>query len=915
MEMNNFDIFGLNETWLDDTISDLDISIPGYIVIRNDRNRRGGGVCLYIRDHLKFETLIKPQNDVESIWAHVGEKSDSFVVCCMYRPPGSSVEYYNAMIDELMHFRKDHELLLLGDLNFDYKFDELLYSRPIYHIESLFGLTQLVLSPTRVTPTSSTLIDVILSSMPERHTGTRVIKFGASDHYCVETKMQLLKKSQHQNKQCHNVLHYRDYKSFSIDAFVNDVKESMADLLSNDVPDDLLSQRWDEFKNKFLEYSDKHAPLVTQRLKNRHNNWMDHDILKLMYERDHVKEKAVKTKSSDMWDEYKRIRNSINSKIRMKKKAFYEKEYNDCKGSPKKIWKFLNKVTKKNVHDPPKGVTADEFNCYFSSIGSDTVRSLSQVDSEIPWKGPVTDKVFTFDDVQLISVQKLLSNLGDRKSMDILNIDSYLLWLVREHIAPFLTKLFNCSLRTGIFPNDWKRARVSPIYKGKGNTDDKGNYRPISVIGHLSKLFEKEVQKQLMAYLVENNFISIDQSAYRKYHNTQTSLHRVTDEWIDNICDNLLTGVCLLDIKKCFDTIDHDILLKKLSFYGIKEAEARWFKSYLTDRSMTVKCNGQLSDETFVNIGVPQGSILGPLLFTLFINDLSQHIHLGVANLYADDVLLYCTSDSVSDLNEKLQICLNDVSNWYCGNKLVLNADKSNVMFIASKSELLKNNAELNIKLHSKALEHCKKSKYLGVTIDENMNWDKHISNLCKSLYIKIAQLSRVKCILPSHLLLKIFNSTLQPCFDYGITVWGSTTACNIAKVQHLQNYAARVITGNFDYINSRGVELVKSLGWMTIKQRFYYFQAILLFKCIHGLAPDYLVNEITMLFEVNGFNTRSHDMNVYLPLPPNEFYKRKCMYNGAVIWNNLPSHLKDMNNIDCFKRHLKKHVYTVFNE
>ena len=203
-------------------------------------------------------------------------------------------------------------------------------------------------------------------------------------------------------------------------------------------------------------------------------------------------------------------------------------------------------------------------------------------------------------------------------------------------------------------------------------------------------------------------------------------------------------------------------------------------------------------------------------------------------------------------MNEKLQLCLNDVSNWYTGNRLVLNADKSNVMFIASNTQLRNHHSELNIMLDHKKLDHCTESKYLGLTIDNAMSWEKHISNLCKSLYMKIAQLSRAKGVLPPHLLLKVFNSTIQPCFDYGITVWGNTTAYNLAKVQHIQNYAARVITGNFDYINNRGIDLVRSLGWMAIKQIFLCFQSILMFKCVHGLAPDYLVNEVIMSFEMN---------------------------------------------------------------
>ena len=353
----------------------------------------------------------------------------------------------------------------------------------------------------------------------------------------------------------------------------------------------------------------------------------------------------------------------------------------------------------------------------------------------------------------------------------------------------------------------------------------------------MAKIFEKEVQKQLMTFLIENNFISIDQSAYRKFHNTQTSLHHVTDDWIDNMCDNLYTGICFLDIKKCFDTIDHNVLIEKTSYYGIIEKEQSWFQSYLENRALVVKCNGKMSDESQVNIGVPQGSVHGPVLFMIYVNDLSQHIHIGTSNLYADDALICCTDSTISGLNKILQKCVDDVCIWYNGNKLGVNAAKSNAMILASP-HLLKNCDEnVSMILNGSDIEDCKHADYLGLTIDNNLTWDQHIDKICRSLSFKVSRLARAKRILPAYLLLKIYNSVIQPSFDYGITIWGNTTESNLAKVQHIQNYAARIVTRNFDYKNYRGIDLVHSLGWMNIKQRFEYFQCILMFKYIHGMS------------------------------------------------------------------------------
>ena len=236
---------------------------------------------------------------------------------------------------------------------------------------------------------------------------------------------------------------------------------------------------------------------------------------------------------------------------------------------------------------------------------------------------------FEFHLVNEKSVREELLNLGSDSSTDVLGFDSKLLKLSAFEIAPVLCRLFNISLVTSVIPEDWKLAKVTPIFKDKGEKSDMNNYRPISVIGHIPKLLEKQVHKQLLNYFQDHKFISIDQSAYLKHHNTQTALHRVTDDFIDNISCNTFTGVCSFDIKKCFDSIDHDLLLTKMKLYGIINDELKWFESYLYERKQIVKCHNKCSEKRKICVGVPQGSVLGPLLLIIFVNDISQHVGLS----------------------------------------------------------------------------------------------------------------------------------------------------------------------------------------------------------------------------------------------------------------------------------------------
>lgn len=395
------------------------------------------------------------------------------------------------------------------------------------------------------------------------------------------------------------------------------------------------------------------------------------------------------------------------------------------------MWKKINNLLGKNTHESaPKEISANNFNSFFANIGRTVIDStnISNAPPAMPWKNPPCVYKFKFECVQICDVYKMLSKLSTNSSIDCIGFDSKLLFLAREVIAPILTVIINSSLANGTVPHDWKFARVTPVYKGKGSKNDVNNYRPISVIGHVAKLTERVVQHQLLSYLLSHDLISIDQSAFRPKHSTQTALHRVVDAWLDNMQDKMLTGVCFLDIKKCFDTIDHELLLRKLMLYGIENVEWKWFNEYLKDRSQFVRHNG-VSLTEYVNAGVPQGSALSCVLFTIFINDLSQFSGDCTCNLYADDAVIYCHDSNNARIQQKLQNSVLNVSEWYNGNRLALNAQKCEVMVLKTKRSNASDN--LDIVLNDVHLNQVKCSKYLGLNIDHNLSWNEYISCLC----------------------------------------------------------------------------------------------------------------------------------------------------------------------------------------
>ena len=252
------------------------------------------------------------------------------------------------------------------------------------------------------------------------------------------------------------------------------------------------------------------------------------------------------------------------------------------------------------------------------------------------------------------------------------------------------------------------------------------------------------------------------------------------------------------------------------------------------------------------------GSVLGRFCsLSIYVNDINRHVHLGSCSIYADDTLIYCTGNNITELKYNIQKCVTDVHEWYESNKLVINTSKSNVMLLTTR-QMLSNmrDTALNVFIGNHKLPQCNSIKYLGVDIDNVLSWNLQTDSISKKLVFIISRLSRLKPVLPSQMLMYIYTSIIQPKIDYAISIWGYTTAHNINKVQRLQNRAARILTGNFDYVNTRCIDLVKNLGLMNVTQRRDYFMIIMMFKSIHGLVPDYAMRLLcsgTLLIEQRG--------------------------------------------------------------
>ena len=566
-------------------------------------------------------------------------------------------------------------------------------------------------------------------------------------------------------------------------------------------------------------------------------------------------------------------------------------------------------IPKFNLKSIPKSLSPDHFNAYFVNVPADINKDFPESEQPPPWKGPESVHNFNFTYFSPKSVLVELEKLDNTPGLDILNMDRKLLYISSKIIAPSLCKTLNNTISSGFIPAIFKRARVTPVFKNGDDSDINipSDYRPISVIAHLAKILERLIKNQLIKFLEDTKVISSDQSAYLKGHSTQTSLHRVIEDIHENIDAGEFSAACLFDISKCFDSINPRLLLSKLEKYGIRNKALDWFKSYLTDRTQAVYCHGELSCLKKVKFGVPQGSILGPFLFLLFINDISSFAANDcITNLFADDLINYASDKDPVKLQERLQNSVNGICKWYYDNRLRVNPKKSKLIIFGSKKQLLDPRLRsFSISYEGTKIPRVSDVLYLGLKITETLDWDKHITYQCGILNRKIFHLNQLRKFgCPKSLLIKIYKTYIQSKIDYALTLWGCAPQIYLRKVQRLQNRAARYISGNFDYINSRGLDILRALKLPNIHERRDYFITKLMFQSIHGLAPNYLSDRIIMKEDIRNYQLRdANDVDVYLPRANKEFFKSSLMFLGGTLWNALPSTVKNSTSLNAFKR------------
>ena len=912
-------MISFSETHLTPNVSGSEIAIDGYTIFRKDRvnQAKGGGVIMYVLDSLI--TTRRPDlesSSVESIWIELSiRKSRSILLGTIYRPPVGS-QYlkagFNSEFEESLDsaLAEEKEIILMGDLNANYlsrqKCDGL--SKDLKALIKSMGTSQLIKEATRITKNSNTLIDVILSTHPHNIPLQCVIPLGISDHSmigCVRKTNSLKFKSR--------TIKCRNYSKYDKETFNNDLKSVSFDTVfscSN------VNNAWSNFKSIFLDICGKHAPLITKKIRGSKCPWLTSEVSKLINTRQYQLRKAKRSGLDEDWSNYRKSRNQVTAAIRSAKASYNRKLIEENLDCPRSFWKTIKKVlpnkSKSNSISQIKvdnNVYTDKLDIsnlfckYFSSVKSrvanEIIRCFSTEQSST--SSYPKDK-FQLSAVSNGFVYKYLTQLKASKATGLDCIPARLLKDGAIYITASLTYIINLSISTQQFPQEWKHSKIIPLYKD-GSREDMDNYRPISVLPVTSKILEKAVHQQLVDYLEKNTLLSDYQCGFRKKHSTQSAVTFLTDSIRKNMDKSLITGALFIDFRKAFDTIDHVKLLEKLGSFGICDEEYYWMKDYLSNRQQSVSLGDILSDPQPVLSGVPQGSLLGPLLFTLYTTDLPSCIEKANVLMYADDTVIFYGSSNYKDIIAVLNAEISRLADWSSLNELYIHPKKTEYVMFGTAQKLNRiDTADVSshdVLLGDKVLERKSFYKYLGVYLDEHLSFKEHTLRLFSKVSSQLSLVSRLRNNLTMLAAERIYKAMILPKLDYCDIVWNINLApTRLKKLERLQIRAAKIVLQESSMSDE---QLLSTLRWKTLYSRSVIHRLIFVFKCLKGNnGPAIFSNYFKILNHSQV--TRRNGIDLVIPVIRTEAGKKGCFYAGVNDYNSLQSDIKSINSLLIFK-------------
>ena len=914
---HKFNIVALTETWLKEHNTNLYIP-EGYdheFLIRN--NKDGGGVSLMISNEINYKIrsdLNTNTVDFQLLWIEITENSQmnskNTIIGVIYRRPGSDIETFNELLGKVLETIKNENKTCIhtGDYNLDLlKTDSHQLTNEFLNLNFAHSYIPLITKPTRVTPTSATLIDNIFTNNLDNNNFTNGILINdISDHF---PTIYIT----------HKYIYTPDGEPTRLKRSVNATNkklftETITQIDWSNVHNEPDAQKsYSKFHEKFTQAFQTCFPL--RKVKTGYCNklpWITPGLKKSIQKKHSLYAKYLKNSSRYNETIYKKYKNKLNHIMRSTERQYYQNELKKSQNNMRKSWQILKSVINKKkatqkpgrflingqLVDNPK-LIANAFNDFFINIGQVLDRKIPRTQTNpntfIPRRYSINIQL---DPATEPEITKIIDNLREcATGWD--DIPAIVLKENKNIIKGTLMHIINTSLSTGIFPSELKIANVIPLYKA-GENEQITNYRPVSLLTTLSKIYEKIIYKRILDFLKEHNILYKNQFGFREKNSTYMAIINLLDCVINSLDEgNMATGI-FIDFSKAFDTVNHRILINKLDTYGIRGTANKLIDSYLDNRKQYCTYIGEKSDYKTMKCGVPQGSILGPLLFLLYINDLAEIFTNIKPVLFADDSNLIITGNTVEQIEETANKELPELINWLNANRLSLNIKKTHSMTFTKSKHKIRHIP--TIKLKGETLENITETKFLGVMVDSSLTWKSHINLTTKKIAKSIGILSKAKQYFNNKTLLQLYYSFIYPYLIYCNIIWGNANQTTLWPLYRLQKIAIRIISNTRRRNSTK--QFCNKNRIIRLPEIYSYSVSIFMFKYTHNMLPTSLNN----LFEKNNkfHNYPTRGSNNYRRRKTKSILADKFITTAGVnIWNSLIEKINPDQKISTFKKSL----------
>lgn len=878
-------------------IDNAELAIAGYDLFINKHPKRG--IVIYAKRELNVKEcdVMNDSDFEECLWINFKtEDGHSILFGCIYKSPNTTAENEDKLFEMLKKdfIQKFDSVCITGDFNFPGIVWNGLWTgerneKLINSLRDAF-LIQMVNKPTRRREgQKANLLDLVivnnelLVSDIQHHS-----PIGKSDHEVLIFELYVNKSIE--KEQLNEKFNYKK-------ADFQKMKEDIKKINCNQLIDLNVEECWEKIKQTIQDSMEENIPkMKINKNKKQSPVWMNKKTMKCVKKKYELYKKFLKTKNGKMYQKYIEERNACNKKIKETKKIFEQKLSKECKKNPKGFWRYVNSQTKLSSGVSPlqrkdgkiaddNAEKADILNTFFSSVY--TKENLDNIPDIEP--GSMSDKV-TINDVIITEelIKKKLLELNTDKAQGPDGIPAKVLKELSEDLVKPLYILFTKSITDMTIPNDWKKATVIPIFK-KGTKTDPGNYRPVSLTCILCKMLESFIRDAIVSHMTVNKLYAQCQHGFRKSRSCITQLLEVMEDFTKMIDRGEDIDIIYLDFKKAFDSVPHYRLLRKMEAYGINGKIYGWVRNFLTNRTQRVKVGQEFSSTANVSSGIPQGSILGPILFTIFINDLPDNLN-SKCKIFADDTKIYNTPEN----NVIMQNDINELCEWTEKWNLYFNASKCKVLHIGKtnpKYKYIIKNKENEIEI-----TNVYEEKDLGVTFDTDFLFDQHIANIINKANQRIGIIKRTFHCLDKDIFLQLYKSLVRPILEYGNIIWFPRLKRQSADIERVQRRATKLIYSikDLSYENR-----LRYLNLPSLKARRFRGDLIQTYKIFNGV--DDIEAGCFFEFPVTNITRNSTDKIQKKHFNTNI---RKYAYSYRIVdaWNSLTINTKRAPNINTFK-------------